>query len=61
MIFLLGQFSGDPTILADYKVAYVLPGNMAIISTAIGVFIGPYFVKNENDNNWVRKIIIKYS
>jgi O-antigen/teichoic acid export membrane protein len=54
-IFLLGQFSGDPTILADYKVAYVLPGNMAIISTAIGVFIGPYFVKNENDNNWVRK------
>jgi len=54
-VFLLGQLCGDSTVLADYKVAYVLPGNLSILSTAIGVFIGPYFVRHENDNEWVRK------
>lgn len=54
-IFLLGRIVGDPAVVADYKVAYVLPGNLSIISTAIGIFIGPYFVKNETDTKWVWK------
>lgn len=52
-IFLIGRLIGDPTVLADYKIAYVLPGNISVITTAIGIFIGPYFVKNENNHKWV--------
>lgn len=58
-IFLLSLFGSDPTVIADYKVAYVLPGNLAIISGAIGIFVAPYFVKHELDHLWVRKNYIK--
>ena len=51
--FLLGRILGDSSIIADYKVASVLPGSLALFSMAIGVFIGPYFVKNETNHNWV--------
>ena len=51
--FLLGRFC-DPSALADYKVAYTLPGCVSIISSAIGVFVVPYFVRNENDPKWIR-------
>lgn len=53
--FLLGLLCNDATVLADYKVAYVLPGNVSIFATAIGTFISPYFVKKEGDLEWVRK------
>ncbi len=56
--FLLGLLCPDPTILADYKVAYVLPGNVSLISTAIGTFICPYFVKHEHDRAWIQKKFI---
>lgn len=52
---LLGLLQNDPTGLADYKVAYVLPGNISIFATAIGIFVGPYFVKNEKDISWVKR------
>lgn len=52
--FLLGRFC-DPSVLADYKVAYTIPGCVNIISSAIGVFVAPYFVRNEKDNPWVRR------
>ncbi len=52
--FLLGRFC-EPTVLADYRTAYTIPGCVNIISTAIGVFIAPYFVQNENDVTWVRR------
>ena len=52
---LLGWMCDNPNILADYKVAYVLPGNLSIFATAIGVYIAPYFTKNENNPLWVRK------
>lgn len=53
--FLLGLLLNDPVGLADYKVAYVLPGNISIFATAIGVFVGPYFAKNEKNFEWVRR------
>ena len=53
--FLLGTLMNDPVALADYKVAYVLPGNISIFATAIGVFVGPLFTKNEKDNEWVKR------
>ncbi|WML46681.1 oligosaccharide flippase family protein [Neobacillus sp. PS3-34] len=58
-VFLLGLLSGNAEIVAEYKVAYVLPGVLTIISTAIGIFIGPYFVKRETNHNWVWKNYIK--
>jgi len=54
-IFLLGQLLGDEIIVAEYKVAYVLPANLSIISAAIGIFVGPYFVRHEKDRRWVWK------
>ncbi|HZK54067.1 MAG TPA: oligosaccharide flippase family protein [Desulfosporosinus sp.] len=54
-VFMLGMFFGDATIVADYKVAYVIPGNLAIISTAIGIFVSPYFVRHESNYEWIRK------
>lgn len=54
-VFLLGLLSGDPSIVADYKVAYVLPATLLIINSALGMFIGPYFVRHESDHRWVRK------
>ena len=52
--FLLGMLLNDPSALADYKVAYVLPGNLSIFATAIGVYVAPYFIKNEKNLEWIR-------
>lgn len=52
--FLLGRFCA-PEVLADYRVAYTIPGCVNIISSAIGIFVGPYFVRNENNLSWVRR------
>lgn len=56
-LFLLGQFSGSETVVADYKVAYVIPANLSIITSAVGVFVAPYFTKYENEGSgkWVRE------
>ncbi len=53
--FLLGLLLNDPVGLADYKVAYVLPGNISIFAAAIAIFVGPYFAKNEKNYEWVRR------
>ena len=52
--FLLGRFC-SPEAIADYRVAYAIPGSISIISNAIGIYIGPYFVKNENNREWIQK------
>lgn len=54
-ILLLGLLSGSSLMVAEFKVSYILPANLAIVSTAIGIFIGPYFIKNETNNRWVWK------
>lgn len=53
-VFLIGLFCQDPIVLAEYKVAYVLPGCMSILSGAIGTFVSPYFVQNENNLSWIK-------
>lgn len=60
-MFLLGRFCPEPAMLADYRVAYVLPGNISLISSAIGTFVTPYFVKHEFDIMWIKKNYIKVS
>lgn len=54
-VFMLGQLTGNTLTVASYKVAYVLPGNLSLISSSIGVLVTPYFIKKENDHEWVRK------
>lgn len=55
--FILGKTIGKPELLADYKIASVIPGLLSIISSSFGIYVSPYFAKNENKNNylWVRK------
>ena len=50
--FLLGRFCSAET-LAEYKVAYTIPGCVSLISSSIGLFVAPYFVKHENDTPWI--------
>lgn len=52
-IFLIANLLGNPATIADYKIAYTIPANMAIFSGAIGVFVTPYFVKHEEEPGWV--------
>lgn len=58
-IFLLGNLVGDPMMVADYKIAYSFPVNMSIFSGAIGVFVAPYFIKNEKNKTWIKANYIK--
>lgn len=52
--FLLAQFVGRPDVLADYKIAYVLPGNISLFATAIGTYVAPLFTKNEKNIAWIK-------
>lgn len=63
-LFLLGQLSGSETIVADYKVASVIPANLSILTSAVGIFVAPYFIKHENekDYTWIKlkfKLVLK--
>lgn len=51
--FILGRFYGAEMI-AEYRVAYTIPGSVALISSSIGIFVAPYFVRNEKNREWVR-------
>lgn len=56
-LFLLGQLSGNEAVIAEYKVAYVIPSGLSILVYAIGVFVAPYFTKHEQemDFGWVKR------
>lgn len=54
-LMLLGLISGDSSAVADYKVAYAIPTILSIVSSSIGIFVSPYFVKNERDKSWVMR------
>ena len=52
-LLMISLLTGDAAAIADYKVAYTIPAAIAILSTSIGIFVAPYFVKNERDEAWV--------
>lgn len=58
-IFLLGNLTENAVAVADYKIAYSMPANMAIFSSALGIFVASYFIKYENDKAWVKKNYIR--
>lgn len=51
--FLLGRFCSEE-VIAEYRVAYTIPGCVSLISSSIGIFVAPYFVQNEKNTAWVR-------
>lgn len=60
-IFLVGKLSADPQVLADFKVALVLPANLSILSTSINIFTGPYFTDRaeKRDGSWIKRNTIR--
>lgn len=56
--FILGRFC-NPSVIAEYRAAYTLPGSVALISSALGIFVAPYFVRNENNPAWVKRNFIR--
>lgn len=52
-ILLINVLTADSLAVANYKVAFAIPATLAIFSSSIGVFVAPYFVKHEDDRQWV--------
>jgi len=53
-IFLIGLIIKTPDIIADYKVATVIPTALQFIPSAICVYIFPMFSMHKDENLWIR-------
>ena len=58
-IFLVGIFFKDADIVATYKVATIIPFNLAFIPGSIIVFIYPYFARNRDKRAYIKSLLIK--
>jgi O-antigen/teichoic acid export membrane protein len=52
--FMLGLVVADANVIADYKVASVIPMAMNFIPSSLMVYLYPYFARNKNDKQWVK-------
>lgn len=52
-LFLIGLLTGNSLAVADYRVAYAIPSAISILSSSVGVFVSPYFIKHEKDSAWI--------
>lgn len=52
-ILMIGQLTANAEMVADYKVASVFPMILGLLSGSIGLFVGPYFIKHENEKRWI--------
>ena len=50
---------GTNVDVANYKVAAILPACLALFSSAISIFVSPYFIKHEDNHKWVRSKLVK--
>lgn len=64
-VFIIGNLLKDVNLVADYKVAYVLPACLSMISSSIGIFVAPYFTKYEKEgkyewvwSNWKKTFLL---
>ena len=57
-VMMLGWFGTDVDV-ANYRVAMILPSCLSLLSSAISIFVTPYFIKHENDHKWVRSTLAK--
>ena len=51
--YLVGRIITDELILADYKVATVIPHALAFVPISCMTMIYPYFVGHQNDSKWI--------
>jgi O-antigen/teichoic acid export membrane protein len=58
-VLLIGKMIPDASIVATYKIATLIPMNMLFLPSSVMVFIYPYFAKNYNNKDWIRKHYIK--
>ena len=58
-VFLLRRFQISAESIADYKVAYVFPANISILSTCLGLIVAPYFTRHETERDWVKNYLSK--
>jgi O-antigen/teichoic acid export membrane protein len=58
-ILLLVNLIGNPQIVADYKVGAIIPESLIFIPNSILIFVIPYFIKNNNNVEWLKKNIKK--
>ncbi len=62
--FLIGLMIKSETIIASYKTATLIPFALNFIPSAIMTFAYPYFAKNFNNKDYIKKnyrLILKYS
>jgi hypothetical protein len=43
-VFILGLLIQNASMIASYKVAYAIPGNISLISKSIGVLMASYYI-----------------
>lgn len=54
-VFLIGMIIGNEKILASYKTATLIPFALNFIPLSVMTYIYPYFAKNSENINWIRK------
>lgn len=54
-VFLIGLIIGNENILASYKTATLIPFALNFIPLSIMTYIYPYFAKNSDNIEWIRK------
>lgn len=52
-ILILGMVTADALQVADFKVASALPSVIYLISSSLGIVVGPYFIRHEKERAWV--------
>lgn len=57
--FFVGYLLNDPSSVASYQVATVIPTGLNFIPSAFVVFIYPYFARHMRDRKWVRVNFVK--
>lgn len=54
-IFFLGLFASSADVVAEYRVAVIIPEGMLFLPACIAVFAMPYFAENNGDKEWLVK------
>ena len=56
-VLMLSVFQNDPEVIANYRVASVIPSLLSLFGNAIGVAVSPYFTQHDDagDYVWIKK------
>jgi len=59
-VFLIGIIIKNPSIIATYKAATLIPFSINIVSLSIMMFVAPYIIKNRENTQFIKIYIKKY-